>query len=246
MDLRHGDCLCQINGLSTIGDKEIDMILCDLPYNITANEWDKGLDLEALFKEYDRIVKDKGAIVLFGCQPFTTDLINACRKWFRYSLIWEKNQGSDFFNANKKPMRSHEDILVFCKKGQPKYYPQMMKGKAYSRPASYVFQPTTGKLMYCNKQNNKETRYPLTVLKFKKETGHHVTQKPVALCEWLIKSYTNAGDIVLDNCMGSGTTAIACLNTERRFIGWELNDDYYDIACKRVEDVENNKSTQVC
>jgi site-specific DNA-methyltransferase (adenine-specific) len=238
MDLRQGDCLCQINGLSTIDDKSIDMVLCDLPYNMTANHWDKGLDLEALFKQYDRIVKEKGAIVLFGCQPFTTDLINACRKWFRYSLIWNKNHGTDFFMANKKPLRSHEDVLVFSKKGLPLYYPQMNKGKAYSRPGRSRFMPTTGKVMYDNACNNKETRYPLTVLNFKRETGHHTTQKPIALCEWLIKTYTNAGDIVLDNCMGSGTTGVACFNTERRFIGYEKDATYYEVACNRIFSVE--------
>jgi site-specific DNA-methyltransferase (adenine-specific) len=363
------------------------MILCDPPYAITANKWDKPLDLVKMFKEYDRIIKDNGAMVLFGNQPFTTDLITAYRKNFKYSLVWDKNFGSDFFNCNRKPMKSHEDILIFYKK-QPTYNPQKEEGKPYNNdygsrqwikeglaigkngypykadtthntnlrfPKSvikvdyteddeyemeehediivfYKKQPTynpqkeegkpytiKGKkgdipfsglgehrvldrttienngtrfpksvikvdyteddeyemeehediIVFYKKQptynpqkeegkpyknfnengclgtvgqqikrinfENNGTRFPKTVLKFKRETGKHTTQKPVKLCEWLIKTYTNEGETVLDNTMGSGTTGVACINTNRKFVGFELDEKYFNVAKERIE-----------
>jgi site-specific DNA-methyltransferase (adenine-specific) len=442
------------NGLSTIPDKSIDMILCDPPYAITANKWDKPLDLVKMFKEYDRIIKDNGAIVLFGNQPFTTDLINAYRKNFKYSLVWDKNFGTDFFNCNRKPLKSHEDIIVFYKKNptynaqmeegkpykmksvgehvsttgmtktrtqhtlnnkgtrfpksvikvdyteddeyemeehkdilifykkQPTYNPQKEEGKPYTAnrigcvsssgiqrtgtknedgkrfPKSvikvdyteddeyemeehediivfYKKQPTynpqkeegkpytiKGKkgdipfsglgehrvldrttienngtrfpksvikvdyteddeyemeehediIVFYKKQptynpqkeegkpykahrkqidipymqdrnfrfteiieNKDGTRFPKSILKFKRETGKHTTQKPVKLCEWLIKTYTNEGETVLDNTMGSGTTGVACINTNRKFVGFELDEKYFNVAKERIE-----------
>jgi site-specific DNA-methyltransferase (adenine-specific) len=381
------DCLGE-QGLSTIADKSIDMILCDPPYAITANKWDKPLDLEKMFKEYDRIIKDNGAIVLFGNQPFTTDIINAYRKNFRYSLVWDKNMGTDFFNCNRKPLKSHEDIIVFYKnkptynpqkeegkpynnnygnrkwkkeglaigkdgyphkadethsttlrfpksvikvdyteddeyemeehediivfyKKQPTYNPQKEEGKAYNKtmqgkkcsssgidrhtercindgtrfPKSvikveytdddeyameehediivfYKKQPTynpqkeEGKpyknlnengclgtvgqqIKRINFENN-GTRFPKTVLKFKRETGKHTTQKPVKLCEWLIKTYTDEGQTVLDNTMGSGTTGVACVNTNRKFIGFELNEKYFETSQERINEAQKH------
>lgn len=242
MDLRLGDCLGEL-GLKTLDDKSVDMILCDLPYGITANKWDKALDLEVLFKEYIRVIKDKGAIVLFGNQPFTTDLMNVGRKWFRYELIWSKNYGSDFFNARVKPMKAHENILIFCKKGRPQYFPQMAEGKPYvdKRVAKTLISSIGGYRGRKSMNNNTGERFPLTVLSFKKEQGHHTTQKPVPLCEWLVKTYTNEGDLVLDNTFGSGTTAVACKNTGRRFVGWEMDEEYYRVANERISNVIVNQ-----
>jgi site-specific DNA-methyltransferase (adenine-specific) len=235
MDLKLGDCLGE-EGLCTLADKSVDMILCDLPYGITANKWDKGLDLNALFQEYNRVIKDNGAIVLFGSQPFTTDLISANRKYFRYELIWEKQQGSDFFNAKKKPLRAHENILVFCKQGRPCYYPQMREGTPYTdKRKRTLYVPNIGTSIEQNYVKvNKGERFPISIFKCSKEQGKHTTQKPVALCEWLIKTYTNEGDLVLDNTFGSGTTAVACKNTNRRFVGWEKEETYYKIALERL------------
>jgi len=227
------DCLGE-HGLCTIADKSIDMILCDPPYAITANKWDKPLDLENLFIEYDRIIKDKGAIVLFGNQPFTTDLINAYRKNFRYSLVWDKNFGTDFFNCNRKPLKSHEDIIVFYKK-QPIYNPQMEEGNPY-RKGQIRELSSIGRKMTRNKFEYDGLRFPKSILKFKRETGKHTTQKPVKLCEWLIKTYTNEGETVLDNTMGSGTTGVACMNTKRKFIGFELDEKYYVTAVDRIKE----------
>jgi site-specific DNA-methyltransferase (adenine-specific) len=377
MELYNEDCLGD-NGLCKIADKSIDMILCDPPYAITANKWDNPLDLEKMFKHYDRIIKDNGAIVLFGNQPFTTDIINAYRKNLRYSLVWDKNLGTDFFNCNRKPLKSHEDIIVFYKKQptynpqkeegqkhyknirkpidishmqdrnfrfsevienkdgtrypksvikveytehdeyemeehediivfykkQPTYNPQKEEGKPYNKtmqgeccsssgvnrlternindgtrfPKSvikveytehdeyemeehediivfYKKQPTYNPQKEEGKPYNRgerkenasnsgikrlsqtqatEGRYPKSILKYKRETGKHTTQKPVKLCEWLIKTYTNEGETVLDNTMGSGTTGVACKNTGRKFIGFELDKKYFETAKERL------------
>jgi site-specific DNA-methyltransferase (adenine-specific) len=238
--LHNGDCMV---GMKNIANKSIDMIACDLPYNMTANHWDQGLNLDDLFKEYMRVIKDTGAIALFGCQPFTTDLIVAGRKWFRYEIIWNKNFGTDFFNANRKPLRTHENILIFYKK-QPTYNPQKWMGKPYKRSLSteYGFiMPSTGtKFERINEYNNTGEHYPRTIVTIERERktqGLHTTQKPIALIEWLIKTYTNEGDIVMDNTMGSGTAAVACINLKRRFIGWELDQDIFKVAEKRVNDL---------
>jgi site-specific DNA-methyltransferase (adenine-specific) len=231
------DCLGN-DGLCTIDEKSIDMILCDPPFGITANPWDTVLDLNKLFIEYDRIIKDNGAVVMFGNQPFTTDLINAYRKRFKYSLVWEKGQGTDFMKCKVKPLKAHEDILVFYKT-KPTYNPQMSIGKPYKHNGGrkgYI--SSMGKTFndVVLKKDNEGTRFPKTVLKFNKEQGKHTTQKPVRLCEWLVKTYTNEGDTVLDNTMGSGTTGVACVNTGRKFIGYELDKNYYDIAEQRLYD----------
>lgn len=225
------DCLGDL-GMKQIEPKSIDMILCDPPYAITANNWDKGLNLEMLFKEFDRVIKDNGAIVLFGNQPFTTDLINAYRKNFRYSLVWDKNLGTDFFNCNRKPLKSHEDILIFYKK-QPTYNPQKEEGKPYKATRS-GFVSSIGQQLTKPTINEDGTRFPKSILRFSRETGKHTTQKPVKLCEWLIKTYTNEGETVLDATMGSGTTGVACMNTNRQFVGYETDKDYFKTACERI------------
>jgi site-specific DNA-methyltransferase (adenine-specific) len=245
IQLYHGDCLGE-NGMRTLGDKSIDMILCDLPYGVMGGcKWDAKLDLEEVFKQYNRVVKDNGAIVLFAIQPFTTELICANKKHFRYTMVWNKKTGSDFFNANKRPMRAHEDIVVFYKK-QPLYNIQKTVGKPFKRhwPEKEFFVPAiNGYMTRHTGSENTGDRFPTTVLEFKRiyrTTSKHPTQKPVSLLEWLIKTYTNEGEIVLDNTYGSGSTAVACKNTKRRFVGWELEEKYYKVALERLEKEGDN------
>lgn len=233
MDLHCGDCL---EIMHNIPDKSIDMILCDLPYGMTNNKWDSVIPLEELWTHYKRIIKDNGAIVLFGCQPFTSKLILSNEKMFRYTLVWEKNKFSDFLNAKRKPLKIHEDICIFYKK-QPTYNIQYIPGEPYiswNKPDAVGRQTNYGKHK-ANIVKNDGTRLPTTVLKFnRKERPQHPTQKPVDLCEWLIKTYSNEGDTILDNCMGVGTTGLACLNTNRNFIGIELDKKYFDIAYEKI------------
>jgi site-specific DNA-methyltransferase (adenine-specific) len=239
--LNQGDCLGE-DGMKTLANRSVDMICCDLPYGITDNPWDSVLDLSKLFAEYLRIIKDDGAIVLFSCQPFTTDLMNVGRKYFRYELIWSKSKGTDFFNSKKKPLRSHENILVFSKKGTV-YNPQMTEGKPYTRkPSDGTFVSSINKtLKWVGFDNPTGLRFPKTVLEFKREQGKHTTQKPVPLIEWLVKTYTNEGDLVVDNTMGSGTCAVACINNDRKFIGWEFDEKIYGVAKARVEKAMEGK-----
>ncbi len=229
------DCL---TGMARIPDGAIDMILCDLPYGITNNKWDKCIHPDRLFEQYLRIIKDNGAIVLTAQQPFATDLINKCRKYFRYELIWHKSQCGGFLNANRMPLRKHENILVFYKK-LPVYNPQKIGDK---KPVTYKKQ--TGNRC-SNYHATKDyvmaidgTKHPGSVLHFPNgnHKSLHPTQKPIELFRWLIRSYTNAGDVVLDNCMGSGTTAVACLMEGRQFIGFETDKGYRDKSNKRILD----------
>ena len=223
------DCL---EGMKKIDDKSIDMILCDLPYGTTACKWDTVIPFEPLWEQYERVIKDNGAIVLTASQPFTTALINSNIKYFRYSWIWEKEQGVNFLMAKKQPLKVHEDICIFSKK-QTIYNPQMTQGKPYISGKGDSGE-VTGKVKKIQAKNS-GTRYPKSVVQFKRETGLHPTQKPVALFEYLIKTYTNENELILDNCMGSGTTAIACINTNRNYIGFEKDKQYYDIANQRIK-----------
>jgi DNA modification methylase len=234
--IHQGDCLELMNG---IPDKSVDMILCDLPYGTTACAWDDVIPLDKLWKQYERIIKDNGAIVLTASQPFTTALIKSNIKHFRYSWIWEKEQGVNFLMAKKQPLKVHEDICVFSKK-QTIYNPQMTEGKPYISGKGDSGE-VTGRVKKVQTKN-KGTRYPRSIIQFKRETGLHPTQKPVALFEYLINTYTNEGETVLDNCIGSGTTAIACLNTNRNFIGIEMQGDYYELAKNRINSyiIDNN------
>ena len=227
-----GDCLEVMKG---IPDKSIDMILCDLPYGTTACKWDTIIPFEPLWKEYKRIIKDNGAIVLTASQPFTSALVMSNLEQFRYELIWSKNRGTGIFNAKKLPMKSHENILVFYK-NLPIYNPQMREGKPYTYKQgkqSDGFGLNTGKEIIT--VNNGE-RYPLSVVNFNSTNGSntHPTQKPVALFEYLIKTYTNKGDLVLDNCAGSGTTGVACKNLGRNYILIEKEERYCEIARRRI------------
>ena len=222
------DCL---EGMKRIPDGSVDMILCDLPYGTTACKWDTIIPFEPLWEQYERVIKDNGAIVLTASQPFTSALVMSNPDIFRYEWIWEKEQGVNFLLAKKQPMKVHENILVFSRK-QTTYKPQMTYGKPYVSGKGDSGE-VTGRVVKKQTKNN-GTRYPRSVQRINRETGIHPTQKPVALFEYLIKTYTNEGETVLDNCMGSGTTAIACLNTNRNFIGFELDKGYFDIANERI------------
>ena len=227
--LLHGDCL---ERMKEIPDKSIDMILCDLPYGTTQCKWDTIIPFEPLWQQYNRIIKDNGAIVLTASQPFTTTLINSNIKHFRYSWTWEKEQGVNFLMAKKQPLKVHEDVCVFSKR-QTVYNPQMSEGKPYISSKGDSGE-VTGRVKKIQTKN-KGTRYPRSIIQFKRETGLHPTQKPVALLEYLIKTYTLEGETVLDNCMGSGSTGVACINTGRNFIGIEKEEKYFEIAKSRIE-----------
>ena len=231
-----GDCL---EVMSELPDKSIDMILCDLPYGVTArNEWDSIIPLTELWMNYHRVIKGNGAIVLTSIQPFTSVLVTNNLKDFKYEWVWRKQQGTGFLNAKKQPLRNHESILVFYQK-QPTYNPQFMAGKPYKCLSGKGSLDNNKQIRVVTE--NLGIRYPLTVLDFAYDKNKtHPTQKPVALFEYLIKTYTNEGeDIVLDNCIGSGTTAIACISTNRNYIGIEKEEKYVEIANKRINEVKN-------
>lgn len=229
----HMDCL---EGMKLIEERSIDMILCDLPYGTTKNKWDSIIPLEPLWDQYKRIIKENGAIVLTAVKPFSAQLILSNLQWFRYDLIWSKNKSTGFLNANRMPLRSHEEILVFYKK-LPTYNPQKTTGH---RPVNGYYRTSQsngsnyGRVQVAEGNTDKggqTTRHPTSVWDIKVVNNDdpeksHPTQKPVELFEKLILTYTNAGDTVLDNCMGSGTTAIACLNTGRNYIGFETEEKY--------------------
>lgn len=237
MQLYQGDCL---EVMKDIPDKSVDMVLADLPFGTTQNSWDKKIDLAKLFLEYERIVKNGGVIALFSQMPFSADLVNANRKHFRYEWIWQKNLPVGFLNANKMPLRSHENILIFYDK-LPTYNQQMEKGKRHNRGGTGRQTTNYGKFDGYDKSITDEY-YPRDIINFSTENSFgsmrsklHPTQKPVPLLEYLIKTYTNEGETVLDNCMGSGSTGVACLNTNRDFIGIELDENYFRIAKERIE-----------
>ncbi len=241
IDLRCGDCL---ELMKNIPDGSIDMILCDLPYGTTACKWDVIIPFEPLWEQYKRIIKDNGAIVLFGSQPFTTILNSSNIKWFRYEWVWIKNNSTGFQLANKRPLKKHEIISVFYKK-QPTYNPQglVVYGKSNKRGST----GDNWSEMNSNEYIQKFTNYPTQLLEFGYDKQRvHPTQKPVALLEYLIKTYTNEGDFVLDNCMGSGSTGVACVNTGRRFIGMELDKQYFDIAVNRIAETQKAVEDYVC
>ena len=228
------DCL---EGMKRIPDKSVDMILCDLPYGTTACKWDTIIPFEPLWGQYERVIKDNGAIVLFGTEPFSSLLRTSNIKRYRYDLIWEKSRFTNFLFVKKQFGKVHENISVFYKK-QPTYNPQMEAGEPYKRKGTG--KPKTKELMINPATDNGKVsdglRYPKSILKFPfHNVGNvHPTQKPSDLFEYLIKTYTNENETILDNCMGSGTTAIACLNTNRNFIGFELDETYHTIANERI------------
>lgn len=238
--LVHGDCLGS-KGLPSVESHSVDMILCDLPYGKTSNRWDSPLDLGLLWKEYERVTTQRAAIVLFAMGDFVATLITSNRKLFRYDLIWEKSTPTGFLNANRMPLRCHETILVFYK-SLPSYNPQ----KTYGHPRKVS--------TAAHKRNSKKTsdygkhglssydstnRFPRSVIHFptdKQKSALHPTQKPVELCSYLIRTFTNEGDLVLDNCFGSGTTAVSCVREKRNFVGFEKDYRLYRAACRRVNE----------
>lgn len=234
IELYQGDCL---EKMVEVPDHTVDMIFTDLPYGTTHNVWDKRISLEELWEQYKRVLKSGGVVLLFSQQPFTTDLVNSNRKWFRYEWVWQKSRPVGFLNANRMPLRFHENIVVFYEH-LPTYNPQKMPGKPYtSKGARYTTNyrpfkpiPTT---------NRDGMRYPRDVVTFSSGNNIgkiHPTEKPVDLLEYMIRTYTDAGDIVLDSCMGSGSCGVACQRLGRDFIGIEKDPGYFESARKRIAD----------
>ena len=237
MELKFGDCL---DKLTEISDGSVNMIMADLPYGTTACKWDSIIPLELLWKEFKRVTTDNAAMVFTAQQPFTTALAGSNLADFRYEWIWEKPQGTNPMNAKIMPLKSHENILVFYEK-KPIYNPQMWYSTPYTGFSSDESKigEVYGSAKSKHRDNPEGSRYPKTILKFKQEKGYHPTQKPIALMEYLIKTYTNEEDVVLDPTMGSGTTGVACVNTNRKFIGIELEKEYFDTAKKRIDETNN-------
>lgn len=238
MKLLNGDCL---EFMKEIPDKSIDMILCDLPYGTTKNKWDNIIPFCDLWDSYERIIKDNGAIVLFCDGLFTANLIQSNVRMWRYNLVWDKQRGCDFLNANVKPLKCHEDIAVFYKK-KPIYNKQPWYSTPYKRTKNGSLSDNYGGRKESWSESKDGARNPLTILSFARDGDRqHPTQKPVALLEYLMKTYTNEGDTVLDNCMGSGSTGVACINTNRDFIGIELDQNYFNIAKKRIDEAKGRR-----
>jgi len=235
----HGDCLVEMD---KIADKSIDMILCDLPYGTTSCKWDSVIPFEPLWKQYERIIKDNGAIVLTASQPFTSTLVMSNPKMFKYEWIWEKSKASNFIQASYMPLKAHENILVFSK-SKTNYNPQKTYGKPYNKGkdkrdgvATEVYKsiPNINGFEIVNESGLRNPRTVQYFITAESEGKFHPTQKPVSLMEYLILTYTNEGETVLDNCMGSGTTGFACKKTGRHFIGIEKDETYFKLAVDRV------------
>lgn len=248
-----GDCL---EIMKKIDAKSIDMILCDLPYGTTASKWDKMIPFTELWKEYMRIIKDDGAIALTSNASFTNKLINSNEKYYKYKWVWIKNTKNNFVNAKNRPLTQYEEILIFSKgntangsKIKMKYYPQgIIRVDRIVKAGKNRFGTVAGvrpshKSEFLQEYKN----YPGDVLYFNKDKINlHPNQKPLALFEYLIKTYTKEGELVLDNCIGSGTTAIACINTNRNYIGFEIEQKYYEIARKRIKESLEEKEKLKC
>lgn len=227
IDLRQGDCL---EVMKDIPDQSVDLILCDLPYGTTQNTWDAVIPFEPLWAAYRRI--SRGAIVLTASQPFTSALVCSNLGDFKYAWVWEKSSVTGHLNAHHMPMKKHEDVLVFAK-GRTPYNPQglLPYRKVKKRGNNGANFGVSGTENY-----QESTNYPRSILQFDNDSKPvHPTQKPVTLMEYLIRTYTNEGDTVLDNCMGSGTTGVAGVNTGRNFIGIERDEKYFEIAKNRIE-----------
>lgn len=244
-ELWQGDCL---ELMKNIPDKSIDMILCDLPYGTTKCKWDVIIPFEGLWEQYNRVIKDNGAIVLFGSEPFSSTLRTSNLKMYRYDWVWNKRKAGNFAQGNIQPLKIHENILVFYKK-LPTYNPQKTiapqictrnKGKkSVNREDRKASGGIGGEIKYSDKYEP-DKKLPISILEFKKDNYRgnifHPTQKPVDLLEYLIKTYTQEGEVILDNTMGSGSTGVAAMNTGRKFIGIELEPQYFEIAEKRIQD----------
>ena len=235
------DCL---TGMDRIPSGSIDAIICDLPYGTPQCKWDTTLPFDILWSQYKRIIKKNGAIILFGSEPFSSLLRLSNIQWYKYDWVWDKIKGTGFLNAKKQPMRNHEIISVFYKK-QCTYNPQKTFGHTMKKTfRSKELQTEVYGMMNKDYYYESTERYPRSIQVFRTDTQNsslHPTQKPVALLEYLIKTYTNENDIVLDNCMGSGTTAVASINTNRQFIGFEIDKKFYDIATKRITELEKHE-----
>ena len=257
IQLYHGDCL---EVMPTLPEKSIDMILADLPYGTTACKWDSIIPFDILWRNYTHLLNSARCVALFGSEPFSSTMRVSNLNWYKYDWIWDKSRASGFVHAKNKPMKRHEIVSIFSNgttvhKTQSKnrmiYNPQMGKGKPYTVKHTKV---NSGKINHAPTKSNFDfvgtttintgERYPQSILAFtlSKDTVTHPTQKPVALMEYLIKTYTNAGDIVLDNTMGSGTTGVACINTNRRFIGIEMDETYFQIAVDRCTKALQDKA----
>lgn len=239
VNLIHGDCLEQ---MKNIPEGSVDLILCDLPYGTTACKWDNIIPFDPLWEQYKRVIKKNGAIVLFGSGMFTASLMCSNKKMWKYNLIWEKTTPTGFLNAKIMPLRSHEDICVFCE-GKTTYNPQKTYGhkrkvSTADHKRNCIATEDYGKHGFVSYDSTE--RYPKSVLTFKtdrQKCALHPTQKPVALLEYLIRTYSNEGETVLDNCMGSGSTGVACVNTGRNFIGIELDQKYFETSKNRIWDI---------
>lgn len=237
--------------MKNITDKSIDMILCDLPYGTTACKWDSTIPLDPLWKHYKRIIKDKGVIVLFGQEPFSSMVRNSNLEWYRYDWIWQKQKPSNFQLMNYQPGRVQENIMVFSKakacfvknSNTMNYYPQMVEREKVRKANAKIYGDTSKNILHDYKNGKKDNykeydkKHPISIIQFNTESKKlHPTQKPVALLEYLVKTYTNKGNVVLDNCMGSGSTGVACMNTGRNFIGIEIKEMYFKIAAQRIKE----------
>ena len=244
MQLIHGDCL---EKMKNIPDGSVDLVLTDPPYGTTACKWDACIPFEPMWEQLKRITKKNGAIVLFGSQPFTSALVMSNPKMFKYEWIWDKGVGVNFLHVKKEPMKVSENILMFCL-SNPTYNPQKTKRDKPIKKSNNVAGESSGYRLLNDKYIGKvyKDKYPETIIRISsrfKGRGLHPTQKPVALMEYLIKTYTNEGETVLDFTMGSGTTGVACKNLNRSFIGIEKDDKYFEIAKKRIEEHPTTAST---
>jgi site-specific DNA-methyltransferase (adenine-specific) len=243
--LYNDDCL---EVMKELPENYIDMVFCDLPYGTTQNFWDNIIPFDELWEQYNRVVKDNGAIVLTAQQPFTSKLIVSNLSCFRYEWVWEKNKSTGHLNAKKMPMKSHENVCVFYK-NLPTYNPQKTTGhKPFGavKPKDNIPVPEVKRnYNHVRRQfgNDGKTtdRYPRSIQKFPvinndNKEKWHPTQKPVGMIEYFIKTYSNENDIILDNCMGSGSTGIACLNSNRKFVGIEIDKEYYEMAKSRIDE----------
>lgn len=246
-DVYNEDCL---TGMRSIADKSIDCIICDLPFGTTEFEWDCPLPLEQLWAQYNRILNPQGSVLLFGTEPFSSKLRMSNVTNYKYDWVWVKNRPSGFQHAKNMPLRSHELISVFSNANmghvaqlgdsRMTYNPQNLQPAQRSYLKSYNYLGAKRKQNAI--VNSEYENYPRSILYYDCDESHlHPTQKPVELLEYLIRTYTNEGDLVLDNCMGSGTTAVACLNTNRHYVGFEINAEFYDVAKKRIEEIKRLK-----
>ena len=235
-EVHQGDCL---EILKQVPDGSVDMVLCDLPYGTTRCKWDTIIPFEPLWDEYRRVAKKNAAIVLTAAQPFTSVLIASNLKEFKYNWVWEKSKATGYLNAKKMPMRAHEDVCVFYRK-PPTHNPQMWESTPYNKGSAHRPTEVYGKQKEVLVKNDTGLRYPRTVQYFKTAESegkvYHPTQKPISLFRYLIETYTNEGEVVLDSCLGAGTTALAALSCNRNFIGMELAEEYVKISRDRIKE----------